>query len=252
MVSLFLLTKNQPYHNRVIVNVTNDFTGACYNIKSNIVNYFSLNAENEKLAQENSNLLNIIQYLKNTNDSLGQNQPDTIFNYIPCKVVSTTTHLSNNYIVINKGSADGITRNMGLISSDGVAGIVADVSKHYATAISMLHKYTNISVLFKSNNHLANLIWEGHDSRYGTIEHIPTHLNIQKGDTVLTSGYSFIFPEGIMVGTIEELFESAGGDLNSASVCFATDFNTLRHVYVIQNYHRSELDSLVNQHLNEK
>lgn len=252
IVCIILLAQSQPYHSRVIVNASSDFTGACFNITTNISNYFSLGTENEKLTQENSKLLNLVQFLKSENDSIPQKPSDTVFNFIPAKVVSNSTHLNNNYIVIDKGSADGISKDMGLISSDGIAGIITSVSKHYATAISMLHKFSSISVHFKNSNHLASLIWEGNNYRYGTIEHIPTHLNLQKGDTVLTSGYSFIFPEGIMVGTVEELFESPSGDLNSASVCFATNFNTLRHVYIIQNNHRAELDSLVNQNINEE
>jgi rod shape-determining protein MreC len=170
---------------------------------------------------------------------------DTIFHYIPARVVSNNVQFRNNYIVLNKGYEAGIEKDMGIISPEGVAGIITGVSKNYAIGMSLLHKFATISVRFKHNGNLANLSWKGGDYRFGIIDHIPTHLVVNKGDTLITSGNSHLFPEGILVGTVEDYIASDDGALNQARIRFTTDFNRLRQVYVIDNKHRSELDSLL-------
>ena len=170
---------------------------------------------------------------------------DTIYEFIPARVVNNTVNRPNNYILIDKGAADGIEKDMGVISSSGIVGIVADVSQHYASVMSLLHSYTTISVRFKDSGQLANLRWETTNYRYGMVDDIPTHLRLQKGDTIVTSSYSFIFPENLMAGTVMELIPSPSGTLNKAKVKFATDFSTLKNVYVIHHTNKAELDSLI-------
>jgi rod shape-determining protein MreC len=133
---------------------------------------------------------------------------------------------------------------MGVISSDGVVGVVADVSRHYASIISLLHSNSVVGVRFKDNQELGSLKWGTNNYRYGLVEDIPTHVVLQRGDTVLTSSYSFIFPEDLMVGTVVDPNVGSTGALNTAKIRFATDFATLRHVYIIRNLHKTELDSL--------
>ena len=151
----------------------------------------------------------------------------------------------NNYILINKGEADGIKKDMGVISSSGIVGIVSDVSQHYASVMSLLHSYTTISVRFKDSEQLANLRWETSNYRYGMVDDIPTHLKLQKGDTIVTSSYSYIFPENLMAGTVMELIPSPNGTLNKAKIRFATDFSSLKNVYVIHHTNKAEIDSLI-------
>ena len=154
--------------------------------------------------------------------------------------------LGNNYIMIDKGRADGIEKDMGVISTEGIVGIVADVSAHYASVMSLLHSYSTISVRFKESGQLANLRWETSNYRYGIVEDIPTHLTLSKGDTLVTSSYSYIFPENLIAGTVEEPLKSSTGALNRAKVRFATDFSSLKNVYVIHHTNKAELDSLFN------
>ena len=145
--------------------------------------------------------------------------------------------------MINKGRADGIEKEMGLISPLGTAGIIVDVTNHYATAISMLHKDTRISARIKKNGQMVNVIWIGGDYRTGMVEDIPTHIIPQAGDTIITSGYSFIFPENIMIGIIGKKVIT-GGTLNKAELIFSTDFNNLSFVYATKNMISEELDSM--------
>jgi Cell shape-determining protein len=248
VICFWLLATSQAYHRQSMVNATNDFIGGVCKTGSDIGNYFHLKKVNEQLAEENAKLR---QQLSLSFDTAAVQVPDsvvdTIYQYTAARVVSNTINQRNNYIVIDKGRIEGIEKDNGVISSNGIVGVVSDVSDHYATIISLLHNYSVVSVRFKGNQHLANLKWETNDFRYGTIEDIPTHLKLKQGDTVVTSSFSYIFPEDLMVGTIEELYETPTGDLNKAKIRFATNFATLRNVYVIKNNYKSELDFLTNR-----
>ena len=154
------------------------------------------------------------------------------------------SHNVNNYLLIDKGRKDGIEKDMGVICEKGVVGKVVNVTDHYASVISMLHPYTVVSARFTDNQHIANVTWGNRDYRFGTVNDIPLHLKLEKGDTLVTSGFSNIYPANIMVGTIEEMLESDSKDFNSARIRFSTNFSTLRHVFVIENLHQAEIDSL--------
>lgn len=145
--------------------------------------------------------------------------------------------------MIDKGRADGVEKEMGLISPLGIAGIIVEVSSNYATAMSLLHKDSKISARLKKNGQMVNVSWDGKDYKKGLVEDIPTHIIPEAGDTVLTSGYSFVFPTNMMIGTVGENV-TMGGNLNRAELIFATDFNNLLHVMITKNKAIPELDSL--------
>lgn len=245
VISILLLARSQNFHRNRVVNATNDVVGQVYEWGSEVGNYFRLGKTNRQLAEENAWLR---QQLAVTNDTTQSTYDiegrDTIYEYIPAQVVNNSINQANNYIIIDKGKADGIERDMGVISSDGVVGVVADVSRHYASILSLLHSHSVVGVRFQNSQELGSLKWGTNNYRYGTVEDIPTHVELHEGDTVLTSAYSFIFPEDLMVGTVEEARVASSGALNTAKIRFATDFATLRHVYVIRNLHKPELDSL--------
>jgi rod shape-determining protein MreC len=245
VISILLLARSQNFHRNRVVNTTNDAVGKVYEWSSEVGNYFRLSKNNRQLAEENAWLR---QQLAVTNDTT-QNvydviESDTIYEYIPAQVVNNSINQVNNYIIIDKGKVNGLERDMGVISSDGIVGVVADVSQHYASVLSLLHSHSVVGVRFKNSQELGSLKWRTNNYRYGIVEDIPTHVVLHEGDTVLTSSYSNIYPEDLMVGTVEELRPASSGALNTAKIRFATDFATLRHVYVIRNLHKSELDSL--------
>ena len=163
---------------------------------------------------------------------------------IPTTLLNPIIIIRKQNIIINKGTADGITRDMSVMSTEGIVGVVIDVSRHYASIMSLLHSKSVVGVRIKESQELASLKWETNNYRYGMVEDIPTHIVLQKGDTILTSSHSYIFPEDLMVGTVEEFYPTAVDALNRAKIRFATDFATLRHVYVINDLHKPELDSL--------
>jgi rod shape-determining protein MreC len=133
---------------------------------------------------------------------------------------------------------------MGVITSNGVVGIVVDVSRNFSSGISILHKDTRISGRIKKNLHLVNVSWNGINYRFGTLEDIPTHVDLSKGDTIITSGNSHIFPEGILIGTVESV---SGSDqlFKTASVKFSVDYNRLYYGYIILRADKEELEQLI-------
>lgn len=246
VLCIVLMTLTLDFHRQKRINTTNNIVGKIYETGTNIGDYFRLGRINRELAEENAMLRRQLTVAIDTTESRWEvNGTDTIYEYIPAHVVNNTVNRPNNYILINKGSADGIEKDMGVISSDGIVGIVTDVSTHYASVMSLLHTYSTISVRFKDSEHLANLRWETSNYRYGIIDDIPTHLRLQQGDTVVTSSYSYIFPENLMAGTVMELIESPSGTLNKAKIRFATNFSTLREVYVIRHIHKDEIETLM-------
>lgn len=134
---------------------------------------------------------------------------------------------------------------MGVICENGVVGKVVNASENYASIMSMLHSYSIVSARFTNNQHLANVCWDNRDYRFGVVKDIPLHIIPQKGDTLVTSGFSNIFPADIMIGVIEENIDSDSKNLNTAKILFSTNFSTLRHVFVIDNINRTEIDSLM-------
>ncbi len=249
-IALILIIKSQNYQSSAIFSSTNQFTGSVNQIYSDINGYFSLNKSNSELLETNAQLLN--QQLNSFEFSdTGFLYKDTIYKYIGAKVISNSTHLRNNYIMLNRGTKHGIEQDMGVITSNGVVGVVIGVSKNFSTVMSVLHKDSKISARIKKNKQLANVVWNEIDYHHGTLEDIPTHLQLSVGDTIVTSGNSLIFPEGIIIGTITEYQSKEGENLNSATIKFTNDFNALYHVYVIQNLKRNEILNLLKAAKNE-
>ena len=242
-ISFTLLVNSYSYHKSLAFNSVNNLTGGIFSTYSEVTDYFSLESENEKLTVENAMLRNRMKSSFLVTDS-STVYVDSLYRYIPAKVVSTTVTRPNNFIMINKGSLHGIEKEMGVISSSGLTGIVIGVSSRYAIIMSMLHRNSRISGRIQKNDQLINVIWKGFDYREGHIIDIPSHVNLQNGDKVITSGNSLIFPEGILIGTVLKQIPSENQDLEEANMTFSTDFNSLRHVYVIKNMMKAEQQNL--------
>ena len=246
VLCIVFMTMTQNYHRQKRINTTNDIVGRIYETGTGIGDYFRLGKINRELAEENALLRRQLAATSDTTKSYLQViNADTIYEFIPARVVNSTVNRPNNYILINKGSRDGVEKDMGVVSPEGIVGIVSEVSPHYASVMSLLHSNSTISVRFKSNGQLANLRWETSNYRYGIIDDIPTHLVPNEGDTIVTSSYSYIFPENLMVGTVMELIVEPSGTLNKAKIRFATDFSSLKYVYMIHHTDKAELDTLL-------
>lgn len=248
IISFLLLSNSYTYHKSLQYTTVNNLTGNLFSSVSGINEYFSLKSENESLLAENVMLRNrqAASYLVPDSNLV---VTDSIYAFFPAKVVSNSVSKQNNFMLINKGLEQGIEPEMGVISSQGIAGIVVGTSSEYARVMSILHRNTRISARIKKNNQLVNVIWKGENYAEGLVIDIPSHIELQKGDSIVTSGNSLIFPEGINIGTVLEHHVAENKTLGQASLKFSTDFNSLRYVYIIKNKMKPEQDSLMNLEL---
>lgn len=236
--AILILINNNNYQQATAVNSANNFFGSIYSSYSNLTDYFNLRSTNDSLAFENQQLRNQINADFYDNNVVSKTRTDSLllqqYTYMNAKVVNNTTAYRNNYITLNRGSKHGVKKGMGVIANSGVVGIVKDVSEHFCTVISLLHKDTRISAQLFSTKDIGSLIWEGVDPRKATLVFIPNHVEVTVGDKVTTTGFS-LFPEGILIGIVTSSEIKSGESFIDVDVYLSTDFQNLRYVYIVEN-----------------
>lgn len=241
-ISAVLLFQFNSYQGSVWFSTANVAAGKIYTWNSEIESFFSLTKVNEELTQRNiylehqvTQLSNRISKLTDDGSFLHSNQLQLLANYklIPAKVVTNETNKRDNLITIDKGAADGIKKDMGVVSGTGVVGIVYMTSPHYSIVIPVLSSQSNISCTIEKRGYFGYLHWNGGPSSLAYVDDIPRHAKFRRGDNIVTSGYSSIFPEGIMVGKVGYVFNSTDGLSYRVQVHLSTDFGRLRDVCVI-------------------
>lgn len=248
LICAWLLIGNNSYQGARFFNSSNGLVAALNNVSHGVREYFLLRQINSTLAEENALLrskfeaMNQRQYLAPT-PAIADSTVISQFDFVSAKVVSNTVNRFTNFLTINKGSQHGIEPGMAVISALGAVGKVRTVSRHYSVVTSLLHVDVQVSALLKRTGHFGTIQWDGVHPDYVKFKFIPRHVQPVKGDSVLTSGYNAIFPEGIMVGQIEEirLTDELFYDLK---VKVSQDFRKLSYVEVVKNSLRNELDSL--------
>ncbi|HPS46031.1 MAG TPA: rod shape-determining protein MreC [Bacteroidales bacterium] len=255
IISFVLIVQYNYYQKSSFINTTNNISGGILSSFHSISEYFSLRETNQKLAEENARLLSEAAKFYLKTDTLTHFQKDTIYNrqfvFTTAKVLSNSTNRRNNYLTLNKGSKHGISIDMGVISSNGIVGIVKEVSSHFSSVISVLNKETKISAKIRKNGQIGTVIWEGGNYRYGHLIDIPTHIKPLIGDTIITSGFSNSFPEGILIGTISDFKIEKGDNFYTITIKFLNDFNSISYVNVIKNLMKPELDELTKNNKND-
>ncbi len=243
LTSLTLAFRNNDYQKARTVNLVQNIRGV-YNAKIySLKTYIGLREINENLAAENTRLNNIIQRAYHSDDIFFYREDDPGYKqhyYMTgATIINNKTNTQHNFITLNKGAEKGIKPGMGVISNDGIVGVVFDVSKNYATVITLLNTKLIISAKIKKNNYFGSLQWDGKSPEISVLNEIPHHVEINKGDTITTSGYSSIFPEGIMIGTVNDYIVK-GGNFYKIKVSLSTDFKKIRFVNVISNLKKDE------------
>lgn len=242
------MVHHQGFQGSHVLNSANEGVANVYQSAANTREYFSLKKENDKLALENSVLRNFLKSnysilpLKefSRNDTLYKQQ----YSYLSAKAVNSSVNKRRNFLTLNIGSGQGVTQDMAVMSSEGIVGIVTNVSGNFSSVMSVLHKDIRVNCQLKKDGSYGPLIWDGRDYRYCLLTDIPTHAKIKVGDTVVTSELSGIFPEGIMVGTIDSFERRQNEDFYTAKVHLSADLKKVNHVYVIKNKFKTERDSL--------
>jgi rod shape-determining protein MreC len=248
VIAFILIVNTNYYQQSVFFTTSNSVSGSIYKAYSNITEYLSLKTVNKILAEENAQLLNKqkTSYIKTDNkifiinDTLYQQQ----YSYVSAKVISNSINRVNNYLTLNKGIRHGIKKNMGVITSKGIVGIVKDVSENFCTVYSMLHSKSKISAKLKKGNNVGTILWNGNDYKVVTMKDVPTHVKVSIGDTVISSGYSLMFPEGIAIGSVYSYDINKGKDFYEIKVKLFNDFNNISYVYIVKNLMKEELNEL--------
>jgi len=219
-----------------------------YESVNSTTNYFGLRNINDSLLAENARLraqmLNAYYQSGFTQTSINDSAYKQQYTYISANVVNNSVTKRNNYITIDKGSLHGIKPDMGVMSANGVVGIVTSVSEHFSTIRSALNGNTKISCMLKKNNAFGSLEWNGDDPKFSSMKFVNKHVPIGMNDEIVTSNYSTLFPQGIPVGHVYSHSLDAGENFHLIKVELYTNFSTLKNVYVIQNILKEEQETL--------
>lgn len=238
-IAINLVIDNNEIKKERYLTTANAVAGYFYKIIDRYTSYFNLREENQRLARE---IVEIRNKSVNTyyyhNDLFRLHSVGNVkkqYEYFYADVVKNSVSSQHNHITINAGKNQGIEPGMGIVNTDGVVGIVREVGENYSTAISILNIKLGLSVKLKKNDYFGSLTWLGKFPLNGRLEGIPAHAEIQKGDSVITSGFSTVFPEGFLVGYVSEFEKIPGGSFYNITVDYSTDFFKLNHVYIIRN-----------------
>ena len=253
-ISFVLLFRFNSYQGSVWFSSANIVAGKIYDTSSKIESYFQLSKINEQLTQRN---LYLEQRLAKLERDLGDSAADTAMNkslllqslhpyrLIPAKVVGMSWNRRDNLLTINKGEADGVKKDMGVVCGTGVVGIVYLTSAHYAIVIPVLNSQSNISCIIQGRGYFGYLHWTGGNISEAYVDDVPRHAHFKLYENVVTSGYSSVFPAGVMVGKILHVYNSTDQMSYRLKVELATDFGKLRDVCVIDNTALSEQADII-------
>ncbi|MBO8476123.1 MAG: rod shape-determining protein MreC [Bacteroidetes bacterium] len=253
-ISLFLLFQNNPYQQYVYLTSANSASASIYKVVSGVTSYFNLQSINNDLQERNALLeMEVINLKRQLDDCKIRmiadsiSLPDSVaqsYEYYFAGVINNSVSRPMNYITIDKGSSDGIEPEMGVVDQNGVVGIVSVVSKHAARVISLLNPNMKLSCKVKGSDYFGSLYWDGVSPHFAVLEEMPRHVVYQKGDTIVTSGYSAVFPEGLIVGVIESGMKTNDDNFIALRVRLSTDFTRLSTVRAIKSNLSDELKEI--------
>ena len=256
VASFVLLFRFNNYQQSAYFTSANTVVGAVYEVSGGISSYFHLKSVNEDLLDRNmlleEQINNLEKALKERQlDSIAVNSirkmPQKDYQLFKARVIKNSLNLADNYITLDKGSSSGIHSEMGVVDGNGIVGIVYETSPSYSVVISVLNSKSNISCKIVGSDYFGYLKWEHGDSRYAYLKDLPRHAEFNLGDTVVKRGFSTVFPEGIMVGTVDDMSDSHDGLSYLLKIKLATDFGKLSDVRVIARNGQQEQKELENK-----
>lgn len=246
IICLSLVFNSREYQQTVWLHSANKLTGKLFQKVNGISQYIDLKSVNKHLNEQNTALLNQLpaafSFPDTTSgvkvDSLGQRQ----YLYFGARVVNNSVSQLYNYLTIHRGRNQEIEVGMGVIGAHGVVGIVRNVSDNYAVVMTLLNRKARVSALLPRTGNFGSVVWQNTppDPQYGQLLDIPSNITVRKGDSVLTSGYSAIFPKGLVIGQVSDVQSAEGGSFYQIDLKFAEDFQSLQYVYVIKNLNAQE------------
>ncbi|WP_317192193.1 rod shape-determining protein MreC [Robertkochia sediminum] len=249
-IALGLTFNAHSYHNTKFVNSANRITGGVYNTTDAISDYFHLKEYNEQLVKENRELRSKLFNTPASSTERAQLPPgDSLqerFKVYPATVIKNSYSKERNYLLVDRGSRDSVGQDMGVITSQGLVGIIENTSSGYATVQSILNTLSEINASVKNTNNFGSLRWDGNAPDVVQLVDILRAAPIKEGDTIITGGMSSIFPKGVPIGTIRDFTLDISENYYIINVALFNDMTTLDHVYIIENLDREEILNLEN------
>ena len=249
-IAIFMLVRNNYIQRITFVKTTNTVSGSIYVQMSKWSDYLHLREQNRQLREENAKLRNMLPNVFYMTDSsrtfLIDSGKHRRYTYLPAKVVDKTVNKQYNFITLDCGRKQGVAENMAVVGPDGIVGVVYGVSEHFATVLPVINRNFRVSVKFKKNNHFGSLSWDGRSYRHATLNEIGLHVPVEKGDTLVVSGHSDSFPEGIPVGVVEKV-EQKDGSFFTIEALLTTDFRKLHFVTIVEDLMRTEKQEVEQQ-----
>lgn len=245
VASCVLLFQTNPYQRSVYFGSSNRVVAKVYELSDAVTGYFGLRKTNETLLHRNGELelenmmlrrqLQQYSYAAAADTLAVQDTLLRNHDFVVARVINNSVSHLDNYITLDKGSADGVTPEMAVVASNGIVGIVNVVGEHNAVAISVLNTKLRVSCKVKDTDCFGSLTWDGRNPQYAILEEMPRHVEFQPGDTIVTSGFSAVFPDGVMVGTIHDYAKQKDDNFYAMQVKLSTDFGQLGAVRIISN-----------------
>ena len=248
VISVAMYLNTTYYQKAEVGRLTKGVSGVVDGQFSNIGQYMNLKRSNIELMLENVALRNEVEKLRSTlEQSKISPHIDSLhgarYLYIPARVVNNSVNRRHNFLTLNVGLNNGVSQGMGVITNDGVVGVVASVTRDFCTVISLLNVNLKVSAKHQKSGVFGSLSWDGVDYRQTVLKDIPLHVNVTAGDTVVTSGYSAIFPRDIPVGTVSDFYQK-DGSFFTIKVLLLSDFKRLDYVYVVKSFDKLEITNI--------
>jgi len=251
LIAISLTIQSHSYHRSKLINSSNVLVGTVYENLNSLENYLYLKKYNEELLEENTKLKNLLSSSNPKNASILFSKIDSLtyrqkYTYLAANIIKNSYSKANNRLTIDRGEKDGITPELGVVSSKGIIGITTNVSSNYAVVMSVINETTRINAKLKNNASYGTISWNGGDYNVVQLEDLPVQANIKVGDTIITGGRSTIFPEGILIGTIKA-YEKGSNKYSNIDVRLFNDMSAIYHINVITNMDKQEIKELENE-----
>jgi rod shape-determining protein MreC len=247
--SLFLTVQSHSYQKSKFISSANFLSGGIYSWTSNINSYFYLEEYNLRLLEENQRLRTRLATYEDSleiRDYIDTSSFDGNYLFRASEVINNNYAKVDNYLTLKSGARNGIERDMGVVTSRGIVGIVENVSPNYSTVISILNSNSRINAQLKKSNHFGTLVWNGDDPNIVQLTDVPAVAPIAEGDTIITGGRSLIFPKGLPIGSISEFSLDQSESYYNINIRLFNDMTNIGYVYVIENTAQTEIRNLQN------
>lgn len=254
VIGLSMLFSGNRFHSSVMGMVSNEVAGGINKRIDRAEEFLSLREQNRMLTEQNAKLLSLLPNGSLLPDSAIEIVTDTFrldsikqyrqYQYLSAKVISNSVFLQQNYMVLHRGSDQGISPNMAVVAVDGIVGTVVQVSQNMALVMSLLNRQSKVIATLKKGSGLGEVSWDGKDPNYLVLSKIPKTIVVEKGDTIVTSPYSDKFPPGLPIGVVDEVEQDQETNTYILLVKTAVNFYNIQHAYAVKNKLDSEMEEL--------